>query len=739
MKVKREIGKRLHSFKEVIWNKMGFCAVFNALVDFIHSIIRLLVYPVKRLNHYTEYINEYADKNSKKPTEKHIKSRMISTIIDGIFANKDSALGNSSVVKLKYLAIFLLEIVSFITTTIGLTIVAGDISPAIAIIWALVIQGLAGTLSASRGRRNAIILTICLLVSITSDYVCYINAVFPYDKYLEEQYVTYKSSYDIALEKAISLLREFESSDEIVEGAFYNTERVLSSLETMYSSDNISIVKEDIAQLKQRLKSTDATITKRVSQSTITDTDTSQIEKSEEYVVVENPEYKQLVVEISALEEKLEKMSRIYNTAVQIRKDFSNINNLANGNAEEMLKQLMKQANDINNSDETVLDNTGNNQENLQVLSGRLSEIQKIINQLIVNEGLQITPIEEYDFSKISLDNDTFRILSNLKLPEFSTVRSELESETSSFFDAAISGFSKIVDSDFVTNTVDLRNYIRDLTTEYHEQFLSATTSLNDDQELYNLLYGNQDITEDTSEILCLQKCYKAVTYQDALSRALSFLIDPKGKAVEIYSRVAYALLADGLVLLIGWTLKRRKTSIYRIHSYRDLTNEEPRLISEAFYNLAAQPIDGKDAYSVENLIAHIEKFLSYFMVQPYVRDKNLDKNYSMVCDSTKIDILNNEYKELVNLLFTLRCIKPISKNKYDYFVNYKMSKFIGESDKNFCADIPFENSDKYCYLMTEGCSLYLSEKLNDLYQHKENDKSSKTIKDDIEVLKKGG
>lgn len=160
MKVKRENIKILHSFKEIIWNKMGFCAVFNALVDFIHSIIRLLVYPVKRLNHYTEYINEYADKNSKKPTEKHIKSRMISTIIDGIFANKDSALGNSSVVKLKYLAIILLEIVSFITTTIGLTIVAGDVSPAIAIIWALVIQGLAGTLSASRGRRNAIILSI---------------------------------------------------------------------------------------------------------------------------------------------------------------------------------------------------------------------------------------------------------------------------------------------------------------------------------------------------------------------------------------------------------------------------------------------------------------------------------------------------------------------------------------------------------------------------------------------------
>lgn len=82
-----------------------------------------------------------------------------------------------------------------------------------------------------------------------------------------------------------------------------------------------------------------------------------------------------------------------------------------------------------------------------------------------------------------------------------------------------------------------MRNYIRDLTTEYHEQFLSATTSLNDDQELYNLLYGNQDITEDTSEILCLQKSYEAVTYQDALSRALSFLIDTKEKPLK-YIRV---------------------------------------------------------------------------------------------------------------------------------------------------------------------------------------------------------
>ena len=697
--------------------------MFRAVVLLINIVIHIITYPIDVLNHYIGSAIKYFEVGYKKPTEKQLRAHMISTVIDGILSNKDSALGERAVKRLKYIAIILLELVSFITTTIGLTIIASDISPAVAIIWAFVIQALAGVLSTSRGRRNVIILTICLIVSISSDYVCYINAVFPYDQYLESQYVNFKTSYDLAWEKAMSKVKQYESSEETIEIAFDTVEQTLSLLETTYTEESISKLQTALNELKSNFGTTKPYIDNFIGYESVTNPLTGEFEKKNKYEQLENPEYERLKSEIKDLEEKITKVEQCRRHTVQIRKDFDSLNAEAGGNAEDKLKSLIENITVVNNDNALEQVNSIDIsilQDEFATLSGKLLNIEKNINQLLSNEDIGVAAIEEYNLSEMKGSNNTYQKLCELELPDFQKIRSELESDTSSFYDKAIFWFSKIVDSDFVTNTVDLKKYIQELTNRYYEDIISATASLTNDPELYALIYENGDFENIKNEAVPLETTYKQTVYQDALSRGINYLIHPNGNEIEIYSRVIYAFLADGLVLLIGYTLKRRKTSIFRIQSYRDLTNEEPRLISEAFYNLAAHPINNNEQYSVSNLIEHLEKFIGYFEVQPYFKDKNLHKTYSLVCLSDNINELNTGYKEFVNLLVTLRYIKPISEEQYNYFVKYKMNKACKSKGLE-----PFKsNTDetKYCYLMTEGCALYLAEKLNDLYQHQESD-----------------
>ena len=239
---------------------------------------------------------------------------------------------------------------------------------------------------------------------------------------------------------------------------------------------------------------------------------------------------------------------------------------------------------------------------------------------------------------------------------------------------------------------------------------------------------------------------YDHIEYRDALSKALSYLLQPDEGLIETYSRIVYSFLADGLVLLIGFSLRKKHTAIYRIRNRRDLTNEEPRLISEAFYNLAAHSIDGTDnsSFQVSTLLQHLEKFISYFEPTPFMRDINLNTSYSLICrGQEKINKINTEFKELICLLCSLKYIKPLSEKQYEFFTQYKLNKASIESkdSDSIIASLPDLNGQdtEYCYLMTEGFALYFSEKTNDLYQHIETDGYKKEITDELIKSKKEG
>ena len=151
---------------------------FMAVVAVFRSAIRLCACPIQWLDSMIEAGRRFLQpefRRLKEPTKRQVYSEMTASVIDGILENKNSAAGSRNIKQVKYLCIVLLEIASGITTAIGMTIVASDITPIIAIIWSIVIQGLAGMLSGVRGRLNAVILAVCMVFSVASDYVCYIN------------------------------------------------------------------------------------------------------------------------------------------------------------------------------------------------------------------------------------------------------------------------------------------------------------------------------------------------------------------------------------------------------------------------------------------------------------------------------------------------------------------------------------------------------------------------------------
>ncbi len=705
---------RLQNF---IWNKMELNRIKSIVFISFRSIMRIIEFPVWIIDNLVTLMWRKFQKNiqkPKEPTEKQIRQKMVANIIDGIVANKNSVFSTSAINRLKWWCIALLEIASAITTTIGMTIIAADISPAIAIIWAFVIQGLAGSLSGFRGKWNNIILAICMIFSIASDYVCYVNAVFPYDYYIESVYTDFKTSYDPAWEKAMSIVQVYESPEERINTAFNNVDSRLELLKQIYNDQEVAKIQTDIENKQSEIENVKPLVTQSQSRGGYVDNqgnwhseNTTSSSQSDNY---SEKEY------LRKQKEELESKKNIIQEGIiklnSIELAYSQLKSSEDANVKDTAKRLFKQQ-----------DNQQNTSSNeFARFSGEFYRIQEEINGLLSQSNN--ATINVVDLSDTKRANENYNIISELKLPNFSEIRKEVTNENNTFFDIIFDWGATIIDSEFATNAVDMKKKAEFLTNDYYEKFIEATADLvTQDSDLNRLIYGNNDIKN--TDIPSLKTAYSNVQYQDALSKAFTYLKEP---SIETYSRVLYACLADGLVLLIGFSLRRRRTSIYRIHNRRDLVNDESRLISEAFYNLSARPIRSRntiyEAYKISTLLFHLNQFISCFEPEPFMSDANLNMSYSLVCKKEgTIKYLNREYKELIGLLVTLKYIKPISVEQYNFFVKYKRNKASIDS-KNIENALPNLDGkcEEYYYLMTEGFSLYFSEKINDLYQHKESD-----------------
>ncbi|GFH42567.1 hypothetical protein Hs30E_11180 [Lactococcus hodotermopsidis] len=238
--------------------KIEFRRFFDAIPNLVNSIIDLVTFLpalVRKKFKSSSFWNEEVP--DAKAVDKEVRSKALFFIIDAAVTNKNSVLSEKTVNKMKVTCIVFLEIASTVTTAIGMMIISSDISPLIAIIWAVVIQVLVGLLSASKGGWNTIILVICLVVSVGSDYVCYVNVVKPYDTYLEKEYNGFKESYDIVQKNALERVSEYASLEDMADVSFENVERSLSLLESKY---NESAKEEELSRLKEELGAMDSVI-----------------------------------------------------------------------------------------------------------------------------------------------------------------------------------------------------------------------------------------------------------------------------------------------------------------------------------------------------------------------------------------------------------------------------------------------------------------------------------------------
>lgn len=721
-KTQKNTRNRIANF---IWNNMELRRILQALTALFRSIIRIGTFPIVWVDYIVEYIRGKAVQNYrelKQPTDKQIRQKTIAVLIDGIVSNKNSALANRAINRLKIFSIILLECASIITTTIGMMIVAADISPIIVIIWAVVIQGFAGVLSGTRGKWNNIILAVCLFFSIASDYVCYINAVFPYNQYIERSYTEFKSSYDPAWERALELVQGYESSDEMIDTSFDNVEQGLSLLKATYNETNLEIEKNKLQKLENELAEIDP-ITKYQSGTDVVYDSEGNAHHTRRYDSTENPEYNTKINEIDKVTETISIYTDYINTINEVEFNMASLKGSCSTVRAEA-KRLF-----------ALSDEQGKNE--YAIFSGKFLKIQKDVNSLLESNGKPtFDVINLSDMKRYNVKYDTIK---DLALPEFAQIEDAVKLENDTIFDKLFEGFTTVIDSEFAVNSVDLKKKAELETKQKYEKLMAAIAGMaSSDAQLQSLVYKNENPPADSSSAVSLEEAYEKVKYQDALSRAFTYLLNPGENVIETYSRVLYACLADGLVLLIGFSLRRRRTSIYRIHNHRDLVNEEPRLISEAFYNLSARPVDDnpETAYQVNTLIAHLNDFISCFEPEPLMRDPNLKMNFGLVCKKPdEIKRLNSEFKELICLLQTLKYIKPISVEQYNFFTQYKLNKASLDSQSMSQALDNLEGQcEEYYYLMTEGFVLYFSEKINDLYQHKE----SETWKKEFEELISG-
>lgn len=716
-KLKERLSARLGRRMGEIWKKMEIGRLGRAVMAAVRAVIRLCTYPILWLDGAVEAIRRLAKPETerlKEPTRRQIYAKMTSSVIDGILENKNTAAGSRNVRQVKWWCIILLEFASFVTTAIGMTIIASDISPAIAVAWALVIQGLVAVLSGTRGKWNNVILAICMAFSMASDYVCYINAVFPYDVYIEQQYTQFKNAYDPVWEYALAGVEGSASVETGVADAFGWAESQVAWLTGQYSEAEREKLANELQQIDDQLKQTPSTIKERTGTDVTVDPVTGEKIYTGRYEVVENPEYTALQLRRTEVAEKLAGFDTAARDVMAIQALYDGLNADHGADAEQRAKQLLLEMQDTGLSQAVW----AAKEQELAQINRKLQQVREALAAFSGNqEGTQ-----GMDLTQLQAQNEAYRRLAKLRLPTFSEIQDTVDTQDTSAFDQLFTGAATLLDSEFAINAMEVKELAETETNKHYSLLMEAVAdSLATDEGLQDLVYGDPD---NSGGALPLVTAYENAVYTDAMSKALEYLFSPGGKLFAVITRVIYAFLADGIVLLIGFSLRRKNTAVYRIHNRRDLTNEEPRLISETFYNLASKACVGEK--TEENLIAalisSLEDFRDLFEAESFFRDPNLNSSYSMVCKDPDAQYrLQTEYKELLSLLQTLKYVKTISSEQYTFVCRYKLNKATMEKDvlkaqiKNLRA-----LDGAYYYLMTEGFALYLSEKINDLYQNVE-------------------
>jgi len=373
-----------------------------------------------------------------------------------------------------------------------------------------------------------------------------------------------------------------------------------------------------------------------------------------------------------------------------------------------------------------------------QFSAGNLLRFKQSLNNLLSNE--KDLTFDVLDLSAMQRGNANYNNLISLKMSDFSDIRDSVQKSNQSIFNWLIDKFAVIIYSKFISSSVNLKRAAEQETTQKYEQFMKETAGLLSDNTLKILIYGSEteDSTSASNSIIPLNEAKNNLEFKDALSKALNYLFMPDGKYAETYSRLFYALLGDGLVLLLGFSLRRKNTAIYRIKNRRDLTNEEPRLIKEALYNLSAREAPAATEfkiYSIENLLYFLNDFISCFEIESYMQDAKLDMSFSLVCtDKDAQKKLNSNYRELIYTLQALKYIKPLSTDQYEFFTRYKRNKAVTNSE-NVVSQIHALPDDciEYHYLMTTGFALYFSEIVNDLFENIENRQIRNELKEEFE------
>ena len=733
--VKTSLWGKLKKLWNALWKQMELERACMAVIAVFRTLIRVLAFPVQWLDRMIEAARRFLQpefRRLKEPTRRQVYAEMTASIIDGILENKNSAAGSRNVKQVKWLCICLLEIASGITTAIGMTIVASDITPIIAIIWAIVIQGLAGILSGVRGRLNAIILAVCMTFSIASDYVCYINAAKPYDAYIEKQYTEFKESYDVAWAYAVAEAQAYASVDAEIDAAFDDVANNLVLLSSQYDVKKLTELQTEAKQLEADLAKTSPTVRRQVSSTVNIHPVTGAVIENPVYEYISNPAYEDLIGRRDALTAQIAALEGPAAKADNLQKQYDELNQTFGGDARAYVKQLLKdlQSSDLQPAEQTEKENT------LALINQRLLAVREGFNsfsgiqQQDTTGGVPLTQILE--------KHNRYRRLRDLEMPAFADLERQVQDENVSVFDVFLENAAKVIDSEFVINATDLRELAQEQTEFYHAQFMETVSdSLQSDTILRELVYGAE--VDPVNGVPPLKQARDEAEYKDVIALSMEYFVNFLDDPFTVLTRLLYALLADGLVLLIGFSLRRKNTAIYRIHNRRDLTNEEPRLISEAFYNLALRSCsyESEREEIIQTLIHKLERFRDQFEAESFLRDSNLDSSYGMVCkEKDKKDVLQNEYQELLGLLLTLKYIKPISLTQYEFIKSYKLNKAtIRPADlKNKVNDLRTVKDDYY-YIMTEGFSLYLSEKINDLHQCMEAQQCSKAIKKKITGL----
>jgi hypothetical protein len=398
------------------------------------------------------------------PSIRAARAKMINVLIKGFVSNSNSALGVRNINRIKGWAIVLLEITSGITTCIGMIIVASDISPIIAILWALVIQGLAGALSVYRKGWNAAILAVCLIFSVASDYVCYVNAVLPYDSYLESEYNSFKESYDFAWNHALGLVQKYDEPNTKIDAIFRSISDNISSL-SIYSASLLKLEMANNEQLKDELEKIQPQIRTQTNSST-TYTEDGATHTSNNTASGSNPSYTLKEADIKISDQEIDALNREILRLEQLEAEFNMLN------AEE-IKSLI--ANFQFESDLSFFDN-------------QLLQVQQELNILLQRAGRE--PLALLSLPDLRHGNVAFQELLAIKLPSFDELRTQTASENT-IFDVLFESLATLIDSEFAINATDLREIAASHTSNYYHQFIAVVSNA-DDTELQLLIYDNE-------------------------------------------------------------------------------------------------------------------------------------------------------------------------------------------------------------------------------------------------------